>query len=91
MIANGCKELPITEPEMTRFWISLDDGVEFVFKAFQRMHGGEIFVPKIPSINIMDLAESVAPGVPTKIVGIRPGEKLHEVMCPLDTSHLTLE
>jgi UDP-N-acetylglucosamine 4,6-dehydratase len=91
LIANGCKELPITEPEMTRFWISLDDGVEFVFKAFQRMHGGEIFVPKIPSINIMDLAESVAPGVPTKIVGIRPGEKLHEVMCPLDTSHLTLE
>jgi UDP-N-acetylglucosamine 4,6-dehydratase len=55
------------------------------------MHGGEIFVPKIPSARILDLAEAIAPGMPTRIVGIRPGEKLHEVMCPMDDSHLTLE
>lgn len=91
LVREGAAEIPVTDPEMTRFWISLDDGVQFVFDAFKRMHGGEIFVPKIPSVNIMDLAEAVAPGVPTKVIGIRPGEKLHEVMCPADTSHITVE
>ena len=91
LIEAGEKCLPITHPEMTRFWITLRQGVEFVLKNFTRMHGGEIFVPKIPSVNIMDLVEAYAPGFETKIIGIRPGEKLHEIMCPADDSHLTLE
>lgn len=91
LIEEGAKELPITDLMMTRFWISLQQGVDFVLKGFERMFGGEIFVPKIPSVNIVDLAEAMAPGMPTKVIGIRPGEKLHEVMCPADDSHLTLE
>lgn len=91
LLAENAPELPITDPRMTRFWITLDEGVEFVLKSFQRMHGGEIFVPKLASVRIVDLAKSLAPGKPTKVVGIRPGEKLHEVMCPPDDSHLTLE
>jgi UDP-N-acetylglucosamine 4,6-dehydratase/5-epimerase len=91
LLADGATELPITDPRMTRFWITLPQGVDFVLKNFQRMKGGEVFVPKIPSINIMDLAESMAPGIATKVVGIRPGEKLHEIMCPADDSHLTIE
>ncbi|MDA0782896.1 MAG: UDP-N-acetylglucosamine 4,6-dehydratase (inverting) [Proteobacteria bacterium] len=91
LVREGAEEIPITDPEMTRFWISLDDGVKFVFDAFSRMHGGEIFVPKIPSVNIMDLAAAVAPDVKTKIIGIRPGEKMHEVMCPADTAHITID
>jgi UDP-N-acetylglucosamine 4,6-dehydratase len=76
---------------MTLFWITLDQGVDFVMNAMERMHGGEIFVPKLPSIRVRDLAQALSPGLPTKVVGIRPGEKLHEVMCPADDSHLTLE
>ena len=91
LIERGAKELPITDSRMTRFWLKLEDGVELVLKGFQRMQGGEIFVPKIPSMRILDLAEAIAPGVPTKIVGIRPGEKLHEVMCPSDMFYETLE
>lgn len=91
LVADGAESLPITHPEMTRFWITLQDGVDFVLKNFQRMQGGEIFVPKIPSMRITDLAESIAPDLPTNIIGIRPGEKLHEIMCPADDSHLTLE
>ena len=91
LLTNGAKELPITDSRMTRFWITLEQGVDFVIKSFQRMQGGELFVPKIPSMRISDLVESMASGVPTKIIGIRPGEKLHEVMCPADDSHLTLE
>lgn len=91
LIERGAKELPITDARMTRFWLKLEDGVELVLKGFQRMQGGEIFVPKIPSMRILDLAEAIAPGVPTKIVGIRPGEKLHEVMCPSDMFYETLE
>lgn len=91
IISNGAKEIPVTHQDMTRFWISLQDGVDFVLKNFQRMYGGEIFVPKIPSIRITDLAEAMAPDLPVKIIGIRPGEKLHEIMCPSDDSHLTLE
>jgi len=91
LLAQGVDRLPITDERMTRFWITLQQGVDFVIKSFARMHGGEIFVPKIPSIRIVDLAESLAPGLPLDIVGIRPGEKLHEVMCPADDAHLTLE
>jgi len=89
LLAEGAASLPITDPRMTRFWISLQQGVDFVLTNFQRMQGGEIFIPKIPSIRIVDLAESIAPGLPTEVVGVRPGEKLHEVMCPADDSHLT--
>lgn len=91
LIEEKATSLPITDPRMTRFWITLQQGVDFVLTNFQRMHGGEIFVPKIPSIHITDLAESLSPGMKTNIVGIRPGEKLHEIMCPTDDSHLTLE
>jgi UDP-N-acetylglucosamine 4,6-dehydratase len=90
-IENGSDHLPITDPGMTRFWITLQQGVDFVLRNFQRMHGGEIFVPKIPSVKVVDLAKAMAPLLPHKIVGIRPGEKLHEVMCPADDAHLTLE
>jgi UDP-N-acetylglucosamine 4,6-dehydratase len=91
LLADRAAVLPVTDLRMTRFWITLQDGVDFVLKNFQRMQGGEIFVPKIPSMHITDLCESLAPGMPTKVIGIRPGEKLHEVMCPADDSHLTLE
>ncbi len=91
LVANGATELPITHKEMTRFMITLQQGVEFVLKNFQRMQGGEIFIPKIPSMYMTDLAKAIAPDLPQKIVGIRPGEKLHEIMCPADDSHLTLE
>lgn len=91
LIGQGAKELPITDPRMTRFWITLEQGVDFVLTNFARMHGGEIFVPKIPSSRITDLATAMAPHLPQKVIGIRPGEKLHEVMCPEDDSHLTIE
>jgi len=91
LIEDGTDHLPITDALMTRFWITLQDGVDFVLKNFKRMHGGEIFVPKIPSITITDLATSIAPKLQQKIIGIRPGEKLHEIMCPKDDSHLTVE
>jgi UDP-N-acetylglucosamine 4,6-dehydratase len=91
LVAQGVKELPITHEEMTRFWITLQQGVDFVLSNFDRMRGGEIFVPRIPSVRIVDLVEAYAPGIATRIVGIRPGEKLHEVMCPADDSHLTIE
>ena len=91
IIQNGCDELPITDPNMTRFWITLQQSVDFVLKNFSRMQGGEIFVPKIPSMRITDLAKSLAPTLVHKNVGIRPGEKMHEVMCPGDEFHLTLE
>ncbi|WP_256376488.1 polysaccharide biosynthesis protein [Stappia sp. P2PMeth1] len=81
----------MTDARMTRFWITLQQGVDFVLKNFERMRGGEIFVPKIPSVRITDLATVMAPHLEQEIVGIRPGEKLHEVMCPADDSHLTLE
>lgn len=83
--------LPITDKRMTRFWITLEQGVKFVIKSIELMHGGEIFVPKIPSMNIMDLAKAMAPDCEYEFVGIRPGEKLHEVMIPKDDSRRTLE
>jgi UDP-N-acetylglucosamine 4,6-dehydratase len=91
LLREGATEIPITDSRMTRFWITLNQGIDFVLKNFARMQGGEIFVPKIPSMKMTDMAEALAPGVPHKIVGIRPGEKLHEVMCPGESSHLTLE
>jgi len=83
--------LPITDPRMTRFWITLEQGVEFVLKNLKRMEGGEVFVPKIPSMKITDLAEAIAPECDTEIVGIRPGEKLHEIMIPRNDARNTLE
>jgi len=91
LIAGGAASLPITDESMTRFWISLQQGVDFVLKNFERMNGGEIFVPKIPSVRIVDLARAMAPDLAQHVIGIRPGEKLHEIMCPSDDSHLTLE
>jgi UDP-N-acetylglucosamine 4,6-dehydratase/5-epimerase len=91
LIAEGADYLPITDPAMTRFWITLQQGVDFVLKNFRRMSGGEIFVPKIPSVRIVDLANAMAPKLEHKVIGIRPGEKIHEVMCPADDSHLNLE
>jgi UDP-N-acetylglucosamine 4,6-dehydratase len=91
LVADKSDHLPLTDERMTRFWITLQQGVDFVLKCFERMHGGEIFVPKLPSIRIADLARAMAPKLPTKVVGIRPGEKLHEIMCPADDSHLALE
>jgi len=91
LIKNGSKKIPITDIKMTRFFITLEDGVNFVLKNFRRMQGGEIFIPKIPSMKIVDMAKAIAPDLPHDIIGIRPGEKLHEIMCPSDDSHLTLE
>ncbi len=91
LIDNNATEIPITHQSMTRFWITLQQGVDFVLKNFERMIGGEIFVPKIPSMRITDLANAMAPHLPIKIIGIRPGEKLHEIMCPSDDYYHTLE
>ena len=90
LIEEGSKELPITNDKMTRFWITLNQAVDFVLKSFERMQGGEIFVPKIPSIKLMDLAKAMAPKLNHKIIGIRPGEKLHEKMCSMQEAHLTI-
>jgi len=89
--AEGADHLPITDERMTRFWITLTQGVNFVLSSMAQMRGGEIFVPKIPSMRTVDLALSVAPSLPHKIIGIRPGEKLHEVMVPRDDSRTTVE
>ncbi|MGH7032224.1 MAG: UDP-N-acetylglucosamine 4,6-dehydratase (inverting) [Stellaceae bacterium] len=91
LIAEGADHLPITDERMTRFWITLQQGVNFVVTSFTVMRGGEIFVPKIPSMRIVELAHCLAPGLPLRVVGIRPGEKLHEVMVTEDDSRLTLE
>ena len=91
LIAEGATSLPITDERMTRFWITLQEGVDFVIRNFERMHGGEIFVPKIPSVRITGLASAMAPELKQEIIGIRPGEKLHETMGPADDSHLTVE
>lgn len=80
LISQGAKELPITDTAMTRFLITLEDGVNFVLNNFERMHGGEIFIPKIPSMKMTDLATALAPNLPHKVIGIRPGEKMHEAM-----------
>jgi UDP-N-acetylglucosamine 4,6-dehydratase len=91
IISENTDTLPITDKRMTRFWITLQEGVDFVLKNFERMKGGEIFIPKIPSIKIVDLASAMAPHLKQQVIGIRPGEKIHEVMCPADDAHLTIE
>jgi len=83
--------LPITDERMTRFWITLEQGVQFVLDSFKKMRGGELFVPKIPSMNIIDLAKAIAPEAKTEIIGIRPGEKIHEVMISSDDATNALE
>ena len=91
LLAQGAKELPITDPRMTRFWISLDQGVAFVLSCMELTQGGEIFVPKIPATLVTDLAVAMAPKVKQTVVGIRPGEKLHEMMISADDSRSTYE
>ena len=91
LIESGAMELPITDGRMTRFWITLQQGVDFVLSCLDMMRGGEILIPKIPSMKISDLAEAMAPGIAQKIVGIRPGEKLHEVMITDDDARNTIE
>ncbi len=90
LIEKGIFELPITDYRMTRFWITLNQGVNFVIKNFERMQGGEIFVPKIPSVRIVDLAKSLNDNITLKEIGIRPGEKIHELMCPAEDSLRTI-
>jgi len=91
LVAKGTDHLPITDERMTRFWITLDQGVDFVISCFEMMDGGELFVPKIPSMRVTDLARAIAPDLPHKIVGIRPGEKIHEVMITEDDARVTVE
>jgi UDP-N-acetylglucosamine 4,6-dehydratase/5-epimerase len=83
--------ITITDPRMTRFWLTLEQGVRFVIRAIEQMHGGEIFVPKIPSMRLVDLAEAVAPGCAVEYIGIRPGEKLHEVLLSEDEARNAVE
>ncbi|HBH88285.1 UDP-N-acetylglucosamine 4,6-dehydratase (inverting) [Ponticaulis sp.] len=91
LVAEGADHLPITDERMTRFWITLEQGVNFVLSSLELMEGGEIFVPKIPSTTVVELAKSVAPHLPHKVVGIRPGEKLHETMVAEDDGRSTIE
>lgn len=91
MIEDGAQSLPITDPRMTRFWISLQQATNFVLSCFEMMAGGEIFVPKIASMSVLDLAEAMAPGIASHTIGIRPGEKLHETMIPVDDSRMTYD
>ncbi len=91
LIRGGATELPITDPRMTRFWITLQQGVDFVLHCLAIMQGGEMFVPKIPSMRVTDLAKALAPDIGQRIVGIRPGEKLHELMITSEDARLTVE
>ncbi len=91
LLAQGAESLPITHPDMTRFWITLDQGVGLVNSSLEAMQGGEIFVPKIPSMKITELARAIAPNVPLNVVGIRPGEKLHEVLVTEDEGRSAVE
>ena len=90
MLQDGATELPITDMRMTRFWITLEQGVAFVLSSLQMMQGGEIFVPKIPSMKVGDLVSAMAPHVKQNVIGIRPGEKLHEVMITEDDARTTI-
>jgi len=91
LAAEGNGKLPITDPDMTRFVISLDEGVDFVLQSLDKMTGGELFVPKLPSIRIVDLVALIAPGRGYEVTGIRPGEKLHEVMIPYEESRYAID
>ena len=91
MLAKGARSLPVTDPRMTRFWITLAEGVDFVLSSLEIMRGGEVFVPKIPSMKITDLVAAMRPGAGIDVVGIRPGEKLHEIMISADDARSTAE
>ncbi|WP_439816617.1 UDP-N-acetylglucosamine 4,6-dehydratase (inverting) [Zavarzinia sp. CC-PAN008] len=91
LIRNGATSLPITDARMTRFWITVEQGVDFVLSSLSMMKGGELFVPKIPSMKITDMAQAIAPDLPTEMIGIRPGEKLHEIMISEDDARSTVE
>ena len=91
LVAEGADSLPITDARMTRFWITLQQGVDFVLSCLEKMQGGETYVPKIPSMRMTDLAEVMGPGLKHRIIGIRPGEKLHEAMITEDNSRSTVE
>jgi UDP-N-acetylglucosamine 4,6-dehydratase len=91
LVGSGAKELPITDPRMTRFWITLPEAIDFVLSSLVLMQGGEIFVPKIPSLRVVDLATAIAPDLPHRVVGIRPGEKLHEAMVTIDDAPQTYD
>lgn len=91
LVAENKLPLPITDERMTRFWITLDQGVDFVLSSLEMMEGGEIFVPKIPSMKLLDLVQAITPGAAHRTVGIRPGEKLHEVLISQDDSRSTIE
>jgi UDP-N-acetylglucosamine 4,6-dehydratase/5-epimerase len=91
LLAQGARELPVTDDRMTRFWISLEQGVDLVLLAISDGMGGEVFIPKIPSMRISDLVEAVARGCKVKVVGIRPGEKLHESLVSEDESRTTVD
>lgn len=91
LLADGSTHLPVTDSRMTRFWITLDQAVDFVCESFKTMRGGEIFVPKIPSIHIGDLAKAIAPNIPHTYTGIRVGEKLHELMISVEDARHSLE
>ena len=91
LVRSGAKKLPITDPQMTRFWLEIEDGVDFVVSSFSKMNGGEIFIPKIPSMRITDLAEAFLPNAEFEIIGLRPGEKMHEIMISTDDAPNTYE
>jgi UDP-N-acetylglucosamine 4,6-dehydratase len=91
LIAEGADSLPITDPRMTRFWITLEQGVDFVLSCLGLMRGGEIFIPRIPSMKVVDMARAMAPKLPHRVVGVRPGEKLHEVMTTKYDTATTLD
>ena len=91
ILESNLKFFPITDEKMTRFIITIQEGIDFVIRSLQEMRGGEIFIPKIPSMKILDLAKSFSEKYPIKFIGMRPGEKLHEILCPKDSAHLTLE
>jgi UDP-N-acetylglucosamine 4,6-dehydratase len=91
LLSQGASELPVTDPRMTRFWITLNEGVDFVLSSLTMMRGGEIFVPKIPSMAMPDLVKAMSPDAGMKVIGIRPGEKLHEIMISADDARSTVE
>lgn len=91
LVAEGCDSIPLTDDRMTRFWITLDQGIDFVLSSAEIMKGGEIFVPKVPSMTVVDMMEALAPGVPREVIGIRPGEKLHELLISEDDTATVVE
>jgi UDP-N-acetylglucosamine 4,6-dehydratase/5-epimerase len=91
LVREGASELPITDERMTRFWLTVEHGVDFVIESLDAMQGGEIFVPKLPSMKIIDLAEAIAPGIARKVIGARPGEKVHELLIPVEDALRTYE